>query len=70
MGNDGSRGVLAVQESGGLVLAQDEATSVIFGMPQEAIKSGAVEQVLPLDQIAGAITRRLATFPRAAKMGE
>jgi two-component system chemotaxis response regulator CheB len=70
MGNDGSRGVLAVQENGGLVLAQDEASSVIFGMPQEAIKSGAVEQVLPLDQIAGAISRRLSVFPRAAKSGE
>ncbi len=60
MGNDGSRGVLAIQQSGGLVLAQDEATSVIFGMPSEAIKTGAVQQVLPLQQIAAAISRRAA----------
>lgn len=66
MGNDGCRGVLAIQENGGLVLAQDESTSVIFGMPSEAIKSGAVEQVLPLEEIAGAITRRLSVFPRSA----
>jgi two-component system, chemotaxis family, protein-glutamate methylesterase/glutaminase len=58
MGNDGSRGVMAIQENGGLVIAQDEATSVIFGMPAEAIRSGAVGKVLPLDQIAAAITRQ------------
>ncbi len=57
MGNDGARGVMAVQENGGHVLAQDEATSVIFGMPSEAIKTGAVAQVLPLEQIAAVITR-------------
>lgn len=65
MGNDGARGAQAVQEYGGLVLAQDEATSVIFGMPFEAIRTGAVHQVLPLDQIAAAITRRL-TRPQGA----
>jgi len=60
MGSDGARGVMAIQENGGMVIAQDEATSVIFGMPQEAIKTGAVAQVLPLDQIAAAIARRVA----------
>lgn len=60
MGNDGARGVMAIQENGGLVIAQDEATSVIFGMPAEAIKTGAVGHVLPLEQIAATITRRLA----------
>jgi len=65
MGNDGARGAQAVQEYGGLVLAQDEATSVIFGMPLEAIRTGAVHQVLPLEQIAAAITRRL-TYPQSA----
>jgi two-component system chemotaxis response regulator CheB len=59
MGTDGARGVMAIQENGGLVIAQDEATSVIFGMPFEAIKTGAVGQVLPLEQIAAAITRRV-----------
>ncbi len=60
MGNDGARGVMAIQENGGLVVAQDESSSVIFGMPAEAIKTGAVEFVLPLEQIAGAISRRVA----------
>jgi two-component system chemotaxis response regulator CheB len=68
MGNDGARGVMAIQENGGLVVAQDEATSVIFGMPSEAIKTGAVEQVLPLEQIAAAMTRRLAARPGAARV--
>ncbi len=69
MGNDGARGVMAIQENGGLVLAQDEATSVIFGMPAEAIKTGAVGQVLPLEQIAAAITRRVAFYRRSAGGG-
>jgi two-component system, chemotaxis family, protein-glutamate methylesterase/glutaminase len=68
MGNDGARGVLAIQEYGGLVLAQDEATSVIFGMPFEAIKTGAVQHVLPLEQIAAAVARRLEVHLGAARM--
>jgi two-component system chemotaxis response regulator CheB len=68
MGNDGARGVMAIQENGGLVLAQDEATSVIFGMPAEAIKTGAVGQVLPLEQIAAAISRRVAVHFGAARL--
>ncbi len=67
MGNDGARGVMAIQENGGLVLAQDESTSVIFGMPAEAIKTGAVEQVLPLQQIAAAISRRVAGHRSASR---
>jgi two-component system chemotaxis response regulator CheB len=67
MGSDGARGVLAIQENGGLVIAQDEATSVIFGMPAEAIKTGAVAQVLPLEQISAAIARYLAVRPGAAR---
>jgi two-component system chemotaxis response regulator CheB len=63
MGNDGARGVMAIQENGGLVLAQDEATSVIFGMPSEAIRTGVVEQVLPLAQIAAAVSRRMMNLP-------
>jgi len=59
MGNDGARGVMAIQENGGLVIAQDETSSIIYGMAAEAIKTGAVGQVLPLEQIAAAITRRV-----------
>jgi two-component system chemotaxis response regulator CheB len=56
-GHDGREGVLAVQHAGGVVIAQDEASSEYFSMPREAIQTGAVTFVLPLDGIAGAITR-------------
>lgn len=55
MGTDGARGLLAVRQAGGMTIAQDEATSVVFGMPGEAIKLGAVRSVLPVGQIAGAL---------------
>ena len=65
MGNDGARGAKAVKSAGGYVIAQDEATSVIFGMPAEAIKTGAVDEVLPIDDIAAAIERRTMQLCRA-----
>ncbi|MFZ0036455.1 MAG: chemotaxis response regulator protein-glutamate methylesterase [Candidatus Acidiferrales bacterium] len=58
MGNDGAKGVKAVKLAGGYVIAQDEATSVIFGMPAEAIKTGVVDEILAIDDIAAAIERR------------
>jgi two-component system chemotaxis response regulator CheB len=58
MGDDGARGMLEMKEAGGATIAQDEATSVIFGMPNEAIKRGAVDEILPLGAIAGCILRR------------
>ena len=69
MGNDGSRGVLAVKQAGGHVIAQDEATCVIFGMPAEAIKTGAVDQVLPLEHIYNAVEKRVLYVFGAAKVG-
>ena len=58
MGDDGARGMLEIKEAGAsLTIAQDEATSVVFGMPNEAIKRGAVDKVLPLKAIAGAVLR-------------
>ena len=59
MGNDGSKGVQTVKAAGGHVIAQDESTAVIFGMPQEAIKTGAVDQVLPIDTVYEAIEKRV-----------
>ena len=64
MGNDAAKGVKMVKAAGGYVLAQDEATSVIFGMPAEAIQTGVVDEVLPLDSISGAIERRVAKLCR------
>jgi two-component system chemotaxis response regulator CheB len=52
MGDDGARGLLEMREAGGRTLAQDEATSIVFGMPKEAIERGGAEQVVPLPQIA------------------
>jgi two-component system chemotaxis response regulator CheB len=51
MGRDGAEGLLAMRKAGGRTLAQDEATCVVYGMPREAALIGAVECVLPLDQI-------------------
>jgi two-component system, chemotaxis family, protein-glutamate methylesterase/glutaminase len=52
MGRDGATGLLAVRRAGGLTVAQDEATSVVYGMPKEAADIGAAQSVLPLDAIA------------------
>jgi two-component system chemotaxis response regulator CheB len=55
IGRDGAKGLLAIRRAGGGTIAQDEATSVVFGMPREAILLGAAEQVLPLEKIAPAL---------------
>jgi two-component system chemotaxis response regulator CheB len=55
MGRDGAAGMLEIRKAGGLTLAQDEATSVVYGMPREAFMIGAVERVLPLDEIGPAL---------------
>ena len=55
MGDDGARGMLEMKQAGATTIAQDEATCVVFGMPNEAIKRDAVDQVLPLEGVAGAI---------------
>lgn len=55
MGDDGAKGMLEMKEAGGHTIAQDEATSIVFGMPNEAIKLNAVDKVLPLKSIWSAI---------------
>jgi len=52
MGKDGAAGLLAVRHAGGVTLAQDEETSIVFGMPREAILIGAAQKVLPLPGMA------------------
>lgn len=56
MGRDGAAGLLRAREAGCLTIAQDEETSVVFGMPGEAIRMGAAMSILPLQQIAPALT--------------
>jgi two-component system, chemotaxis family, protein-glutamate methylesterase/glutaminase len=57
MGDDGAHGLLEMKQVGALTVAQDEATSVVFGMPKEAIALGAADKVLPLDRLAAEIVR-------------
>jgi len=57
MGNDGAAGLLAMKLAGALTIAQDEASCAVFGMPKEAIRAGAVDHVLPLNQIAATLGR-------------
>ncbi len=66
MGDDGARGLKEMHEAGAATIAQDEKTSVVWGMPGEAVKHGGVDQILPLDAVAPALLRlvqRLDTAP-------
>jgi two-component system chemotaxis response regulator CheB len=64
MGNDGAKGVQALKAARACVLAQDEATSVIFGMPAEAIRTGAVDQVVGIDEMYPAVEKYLESICR------
>ncbi len=58
MGDDGAKGIREMKDAGAFTIAQDEATSVVFGMPAEAIKHGGIDKVLPLQAIAQEVLRR------------
>jgi two-component system chemotaxis response regulator CheB len=64
MGNDGAQGMKRMKDKGCHTIAQDEATCVVFGMPREAIRAGAVNQTLPLDRIAPALMKACAIMAR------
>lgn len=55
MGNDGSKGIRAIKEQGGVVFAESEETAVVYGMPREAVATGVVDRVIPLNQVASEI---------------
>jgi two-component system chemotaxis response regulator CheB len=57
MGRDGASGLLDVHRNGGLTIAQDEASSVVFGMPGEAVRLGAAQHVLPIERIGPLLGR-------------
>ncbi len=60
MGKDGARGLLTMRQKGAFTLAQDEASSIVFGMPKEAIDIGAAIAIAPLNQIARRVMSNLA----------
>jgi two-component system, chemotaxis family, protein-glutamate methylesterase/glutaminase len=59
MGADGAKAMREMHDAGAYCVAQDEASCVVFGMPREAIAAGAVQEVLPLSQIASHLIDRL-----------
>jgi two-component system, chemotaxis family, protein-glutamate methylesterase/glutaminase len=63
MGADGAKGLLDMKQSGAATIAQDEATSVVFGMPREAIRLGAADRIVPLPRIPGTIVKVLNEKP-------
>jgi len=63
MGQDGLRGSQHIRERGGRILAQDEASSVVWGMPGHVAQAGLADKILPLSQLAGEILRRLRGLP-------
>jgi len=58
MGDDGAKGLMEMRNAGAYTIAQDEQTSVVFGMPKEAIMLGAAQKILPLNAIAREIQRK------------
>jgi two-component system chemotaxis response regulator CheB len=56
MGRDGARGLLAIRNAGGFTVAQDEASSIVYGMPREAALLGAADRILPLSEIGAAMS--------------
>jgi len=58
MGDDGARGILEMKTAGAFTVAQDEASCVVFGMPKEAIKLGAIDKIMPLDNIADFVIKK------------
>lgn len=57
MGNDGARGVISIKQNGGRIIAESEESSVVFGMPKEAIATGKVDRIVPLPLVCGEIMR-------------
>lgn len=68
MGQDGAAGLLALRRAGCTTIGQDEATSVVYGMPKAAFEMGAVQQQVPIHRIASEILRACAEMPDARRM--
>jgi len=59
MGSDGKKGIKSIKESGGFTIAQDEVTSVVFGMPKAAISTNCIDIVLPIEKIGDKILSKV-----------
>lgn len=66
MGNDGTRGAGLIKGAGGSVIAEDESTCVVYGMPRSVIEGGYADAVVPLDRMAGEIVKRCVRVPLTA----
>ena len=69
MGDDGAAGLLEMKQAGAGTLAQDEASSVVFGMPKEAIAARRADDVVPLERMATALLRRAAALGARSARG-
>ena len=69
MGRDGAAGLLQMRQAGARTLGQDEATSLVYGMPRAAFETGAVERQLPLDKIAAHLVALTRTNSNGVKNG-
>jgi two-component system, chemotaxis family, protein-glutamate methylesterase/glutaminase len=67
MGSDGVDGLRRVHEKGGVVIAQDEASSIVYGMAQEAVRSGVVHVSLPIDEIARELVLLVCKVPNGGR---
>jgi two-component system chemotaxis response regulator CheB len=63
MGDDGASGMLAIHAAGGMTLAEDQSTAVVYGMPRVAVQLGAVREALPLDRLASRLRQLLSCQP-------
>ncbi|ALM75346.1 protein-glutamate methylesterase/protein-glutamine glutaminase [Thermococcus barophilus] len=69
MGRDGAQGIVEIKKRGGITIAQDKNTSIIFGMPKAAIETGMVDYVVPLDKIADTIVEAVKKIARGGVGG-
>jgi two-component system chemotaxis response regulator CheB len=69
MGDDGARGMLAMKEAGARTVAQDEASSVVWGMPGSAVKMNAAQKVVPLNEVAANLLQMIAMDSSPASAG-
>jgi len=70
MGADGAAGLLRMREVGARTVAQDEKSCIVFGMPREAIRVGAAEKVVPLDQVARTLLELISEDSTESRQGQ